>query len=559
MAIECGLPRDQGLSMVGSGLEGRSVVEEAHLSRIRGAMEIESQRIKWIDAFMPSGGNADARIREYDDAVKFVMDSVSGAKPLSDYLKGHGHNNTAVKIDELLSEVGKAVFKSLLVPRAVLLFEMNKYEEGMECLGEALDLHGKHGSPDVFVKIGMAMVRGGRYAEAWKWITKAVEMEPDHLGAAYNMALLEDEAGEYYDASETLDWILDARRSGERAEGLPDPDEILLHKGMVHAHEGDHKSAIECYDEVLGIMPGNPDASYCRAESLYRTGACDEAIEWFGRIPGHRDADAIRDRITRMQDEPEERILLPLLVIGTSEEIRGMPDLQHAVFLAQHNLDMRAYDFTRHGFGPYSADLSRDVYENTGLFTVGGGWNRDPLEPRTYSITARGRDILDKSGWLGKAAACNSDAGPALADAAYSVFGGRLGKDIKADIRGIIDAMKHGDAGIPYAHGWVETEADHVEHVLSGMDSYSPPYKSAILNIANIVAHNCAKVEKISKSPVDHYAREDALSTLSEYGSMLMEYGKMHKIKMNPRSRGLEIAISQKGGSSGQGSHVYQK
>ena len=546
--------------MWGAGLEDRPSVDAAHLARIKDGMEIESQRIKEIEGFKPSGDNVDAKIGEYDDAIKTVRDVVFDAKLLSDYLTECGHDDLAGRIDELWSGMRKAAFARLLVPKVVLLCETNKSEEAMKCL----ETHDQCDSPDIAVRVGVALAKAGLHDAAYEWIDRAVDMEPDHPVAAYNMALLEDEAGEYYGASEKLDWILDARRGGEQMEGIPDLDTILLHRGQVHAHEGDHGSAIKCYDEALGIRPGDPCAAYHKAESLYRTGACADAIEWFGKASGHMDADARRDIVTKMQDEPEGRVMLPLFVIGASDGIIGMPHLQHAVFLAQEDMGMQAYDFAQHGFGPYSRDLAEDVSTNTGLFEVGGGWNRCRLKPRTYSITERGTDILEKSGLIGRTAACNKyTTGPDLVDAAYSKFSSRLGNDAEMDTRGIIDRIKRRDESIPHTHGWVETAADHVGHVLSDTDSYTSLSRSAILNIARIIADNCSKVQDLSMPPVDHYALEDALSTLYEYGNVLVKYCEMRRITTYPNiSSGSELLVTHPSDSkllagfpSGQGSH----
>ncbi|MDA7949634.1 MAG: tetratricopeptide repeat protein [Hyphomicrobiaceae bacterium] len=513
--------------MRGAGLEDRPAVEEAHLARIKDAIGIESQRIKEIEAFMP-GGSADAKISEYDDAIKITGDVMSDAKLLSDYLRERGHGDLAGRIDGLRSDMRRAAFTGMFVPKAVLLCETNRGEEAIKCLeGE----RGQCDSPDVAVRLGAALAEAGLHDDAYEWIDRAIEMDPGHPAAAYNMALLEDDASEYHDASERLDWVLDAKRDGEDADGMPDLNVILLRRGLVHAHVGDHKSAIECYDEALEIRPSDPDMTYHKAESLYRTGECAKAIEWFGRVSGHRDADAMRERIDRMQNGPDERVLLPLLVIGASKGITGMPHLQYAASFVQLNMGMHAYDFARQKFGPYSADLADDVSANTGLFEVGGGWNRDPMKPRTYSITARGREVLEESGLLGKAASCNMDVTwPNLVDATCSKLSACIDIGTEADLRDAIDTVRRRDELIPHTHGWVETEADHVKHVLSDMGSYSLRFRPAILNIAGIVADKCSQVQDLSMPPVKHYALDDALSTLWEYGNVLMEYCEMHKM-----------------------------
>lgn len=531
--------RSQGLSIKWVGLEGRTAVKEAHLARIEEGIGIESQRIKEIEEFEPGSDSPDAKIKEYDDAIKITEDAASDSRLLSDHIR-ESHDGIAGKIDELRSKMKEAAYASLVVRKAVLLCEMGRYEEAMECLKGA---PGRHDSSDIAVRISMALTKAGMYAEAWEWVGRAIKMTPDHVGAAYNTALLEDEDGEYYKASDKLDWILDARRNGEQRKGMPDLDAILLHKGLVHAHEGDHKSAIECYDEVIRIRPGDPDAAYHKAESLYRSGACTEAAEWFGRAAGHMDADARRNRIIRMQDGPEERVLLALLVIETSGGIHGMPHLQHSVFLAQRDLGIQAYDFAGRGFGPYSRDLVEDVSANTGLFTVGGGWNHNPSEPRTYSITGRGRDILEESGWLDKDVTCNTGtAEPDLIDAVYSKFHGKLGSDVEADVSCIIAGMGRGDGERPHTHGWAGAQAEFVKHVLSniGPDTM-PSTRSAVLNIAGIIADNCSEIERFSRPPVDHYGLEGALSSLCEYGNILMKYSEIRNVVKYPNlSNGLE-------------------
>ncbi|MDA7940490.1 MAG: hypothetical protein MPJ04_08190 [Nitrosopumilus sp.] len=509
------------------GLEDGAAVTGRHLARIEEGIRAESERTGRAAGFAPSGGT-DSRIRAYCAELADIEDAVSGAERLSGILKRDGRVGTAARIDALVSEMGTAL--------AGLSGSMAGLLRGSGRCGEADEITRRPGVPaGAAVAICEELREAGDHDGAWDWAHRAVGADPGHLGAAYNWALLQDEAGDYYSATDKLDWLLDAARQGRKAAGLPDPDMILLRLGMAHAHWGDHESAVRCYGGVDAAGPLGRDAAYHRAESLYRIGACAEAAGWFGRAAGRLDADARREAITGMLDHTKERVLLPLLVAGTWR-IRGMPHLQHAAFLAQTRLGIRAYDFALHGFGPYSEELAADVSAHTGLFRVGAGWNEDPMEPRTYDITGRGRDVLVESGWSCADAAHETGTDPGMADAVYSVFGGA--DPAVGAVMGPLARVVDG----PYAHGWIGTEAEHAMYMISNTGPGTPPAtRSAVLNIAAIIAHYCARAVDCTEPPVDHYAREDALSGLCEYGMMLMNYTKARGVAKYPDlSNGLE-------------------
>ena len=527
-------PGDRGglagmISRAADGPEGGASVKG--INEISRAM---AKMARLMSEFRPAGNNEFEKLQSCDDRISDIEGACGMALSLADRLEDGGSHHDKKRINDGVYKL-RIASRAPLFQKGVLLNSLGKHEEAAECLGRALYLKE---TPDVLNQMGMALIRLGMYDEAGAHLERAMEMMSRCGETAYNLALLEDEAGMYHDALERLDWLLEAGRNGEDVPGIPDPDDLLLLKGTVHAHAGDHKNAIECFERMSG--KGGPRAAYHRAGSLYQMGRYAEAAEWYGRAAGFDDAEEMQVRMAGMHDAVPERIWLPLLAAGAPGGVRGMPRLQYIVYMAQLGAGIREYDFASSEFGPYSEDLARDVADNTEIFRVARGRREIPNEPRTYSLLPEGRRRLEAGEWNGKVAdlisgLCGMPT-VELVDDAYAGFAGaEEAMRLRERLGGIISEEESRGEGRTRYHISVESEVRHAVHVLSGMGKETDgTRKSAAVNICGIITRRCEEIRRPTAS-VDHYARGEALADLAEYGSLLLEYSKARGIASYPR------------------------
>ena len=120
------------------------------------------------------------------------------------------------------------------------------------------------------------LIRGGEYEAARRLLEPASGTAPGAARTVYNMAVLDDGAGMSYEGADGLDRLVESGRKGGDASGDPGLGERLVVRGLVHAHEGSHESAIECYDRTArvciplfaaaapGGIPGRPRSQHIK-------------------------------------------------------------------------------------------------------------------------------------------------------------------------------------------------------------------------------------------------------------------------------------------------------
>ncbi|MDA7952677.1 MAG: tetratricopeptide repeat protein [Nitrosopumilus sp.] len=398
--------------------------------------------------------------------------------------------------------------------------------------------HRKLQEADVYNEEAERLIRGGEYVAARRRLELASGTAPGDVRTVYNMAVLDDATGRYYEAADHLDWLLEARRSSGDAHGAPSLDGILVLRGLVHAHEGDHEAAIECYDK-LSCAGVRTDAAYYRADSLYRLGRYDEAAAWYEKAGRFRDAAKRQGEIHGMRKDMHDRVWIPLIAADTPAGIPSMPHIQYVVYLAQTE-KTRKYRFDSSAPGPYSEDLALDIARNTELFKVDRGDRYSFSQRRTYTLTSKGRDVLghakldgDIIAGIKKYRDMDVVDLARLAHARFSehfdaVYLGQM-------IRKIIEDADGDDKISGYQHGSVGMEAHHAKHVLSEIAGNTGSVdKKAIYGMVGIIVNRCERIRLLSGSPVDHYEIQRIIEDLDEYGGLLLKYAKTNKIVTYP-------------------------
>ena len=384
---------------------------------------------------------------------------------------------------------------------------------------------------------GEHLFQNGLYTFARGPFKAAAKISPSDQRTRYNLALLDDATGRYYEAADELDWLLEARRNSSDVDDAPCLDDIFILRGLVHAHEGNHEDAIEYYDK-LSDVGDRIDVAYLRADSLYRLGRYDEAVIWYGKAKGFRDAIKRQGEIRNMRNDMPGRIWIPLIAADTPAGIPSIPHIQYAVYLAQTEKTSK-YHFDSSAPGPYSEDLALDIARNTELFKVDRGDIYSFSQRRTYTLTPKGRDML-------KHAKLDDDIVARikkyrdmdvvdLARMAHARFSAHFDAvHLGQMIQKIIDDVDE-DKNLGYQNGSIGMEAYHVKHVLSEIARNTESMdKKIIYGISSIIVNWCEKIHLLSGSPVDHYEVQRIIEDLGEYGSLLLKYAKTNKIVAYP-------------------------
>ena len=382
--------------------------------------------------------------------------------------------------------------------------------------------------------LGHALVGLGRYGDAERFLKLASADD-----AGYGLAKMYDDMGMHYKASSFFDMIATGG-DGDNA----------LDKGIALVHAGSYKDALDCLD---GVRDSEAIATYYKAYSRYRMGEYEKAADLYDAAAGFgvfADARQMHEMMKDMHTSTRDRIRLPLLAADVSGGFRGMPELQYAVYMAQQEAGGRQYDFESLEFGPYSADLEKDILSNTRLFSIDAGGVFDG--PRVCSITSHGKERLSELARSADSDSAGSLLGKyslipqaELVDLVYGTF--TTCPDTKSLMDRLEESKNMAESGIAEgmhpAFEYVNLHAGHARSILSGIDgSRDTAWKRATINISGMIAHVCDRVIQYAGPPVDHARLRTALADLEECGDLLFKYCDMHGIVEYPRIKAGNIS-----------------
>jgi tetratricopeptide (TPR) repeat protein len=99
--------------------------------------------------------------------------------------------------------------------------------------------------------------------EGAKYFEKALQLDPDHLDARFNLALVFSEGKQTDRAEETLREVL------ERAPGKT---EAWLALGSLYANQVRYEQAVHCFERALAVDPSEPRAYALCAKCYFLSG-----------------------------------------------------------------------------------------------------------------------------------------------------------------------------------------------------------------------------------------------------------------------------------------------
>lgn len=154
------------------------------------------------------------------------------------------------------------------------------------------------GDPSPCIHLSNACLRESRYEEARTWLDKALEVEPDCIGALINLATLEVLQGRYESAEPYLQQALSLD---------PHHHEALNNMGNLLSQRGEEAEAEALYQQALAAYPDYPDALNNLAHLHAANGREHEAIQFYRKTlaidPGNGSAvRALLKILLRQQD-----------------------------------------------------------------------------------------------------------------------------------------------------------------------------------------------------------------------------------------------------------------
>ncbi len=167
--------------------------------------------------------------------------------------------------------VGLFIAPFVLYPLKVAVGERRKLRRVLnsqiEELRAAVD---RLGTPYHMSQLGAALLEAGDYEEAAKWLTRALERDPQsidtrfHLGRCYFLQRRYDAAGRQ------LEEVVRQRPTHAYGEAF-----FLYARALEEL--GDHSAARDAFEQFLKYYPNHPEATYRFARLLERSGEISRA------------------------------------------------------------------------------------------------------------------------------------------------------------------------------------------------------------------------------------------------------------------------------------------
>lgn len=160
--------------------------------------------------------------------------------------------------------------------RAAFLLELNMFEEAIEAFS-----HVKAGVSSSFYGQGLAYLKTGRYEEAQKAFSKALENNSVHYHAAYAQGLAFQRSGAYEKALEAYKKVIALR---------PDYRAAWKQKAFVLSQLGKYENALKAYDMSLALEPQDWTALSLKSSCLIKLNRLSEAKKGIDEALNHRPA-----------------------------------------------------------------------------------------------------------------------------------------------------------------------------------------------------------------------------------------------------------------------------
>jgi len=183
------------------------------------------------------------------------------------------YEETVKFIDEFVSRIPEMMSSKLdlIKIKGEALYHMERYDDALKVFKEVLK-HNKNDA-DALYYIGAILNKQYRFKEAYRYLKKAVELDPENVDAWFKLAYAL-EMMDYDDRQQFLDALIEARDAIERALFF-DPDNMVykLKKANIIRHLGmfDEKLLDEAWRLFKDILKRTDDSTI-RASALCNLG-----------------------------------------------------------------------------------------------------------------------------------------------------------------------------------------------------------------------------------------------------------------------------------------------
>lgn len=198
------------------------------------------------------------------------------------YTRGELHHRSG-QFEKAIDDFSKAValkpdYGSAYANRGVDLYNSGDYDKAASDLAKALSFRAGFDHKTIaylhFMQ-GNALDRTGRYDKAIESFTKAIELNSDYVGEAYN------DRGRVY---EKLGRTEDARKDREKADSFPGMFNVHYNNGVMSANAGEYDKAVAEYTRAIALKPDYIAAYYNRGTVYLQTGQLNDAVKDFTAI-----------------------------------------------------------------------------------------------------------------------------------------------------------------------------------------------------------------------------------------------------------------------------------
>ncbi|MQY79546.1 MAG: tetratricopeptide repeat protein, partial [Bacteroidetes bacterium] len=144
---------------------------------------------------------------------------------------------------------------------------INDYKASLEDYDNALKYD--KDNREYLVDRAEVLIRMKEFNDALKWLNRAIYLYPDQLKLYNKRSILYRELGNYPKAIKDIQFYLNYYYEDEEA----------WHQcGMVYVDQNKYLSALECFNRIVEINPGNPRNFIARADAYLKTRTYKYAI-----------------------------------------------------------------------------------------------------------------------------------------------------------------------------------------------------------------------------------------------------------------------------------------
>jgi tetratricopeptide (TPR) repeat protein len=157
--------------------------------------------------------------------------------------------------------------------KALLLYNLRKYDESLDCLNKALELDPNDSA--VWAAKGRVLNDLKKYNEAIRCFDKLLQLDPNHAGGWNNKGVALLDSGRYEEAIKCYDKAIQIN---------PNVDATWCNKGIALFKIGRYEEAMKFLDKTLNINPNNSAMWAFKGSILNHLQKYNEALTCFDKL-----------------------------------------------------------------------------------------------------------------------------------------------------------------------------------------------------------------------------------------------------------------------------------